>query len=312
MTYFGIDAGGTHTNVLVGGNPPERTTWSSVNPASQGTDEVGCRETALFAHLGRRSKELTAGWVASSTVSTVPRPEELAHVRHLLAGHGIDCPVWASNDKVALLFGEQLAGEGCVAVVGTGTGYVARSWAGKMAEVGGVEYLASDEGSAFDLGLQALRRCAAAADGSGPRTLLRELVARRLPGDLPARLRELARQPYPKGVVAAFADLATTAWLAGDDVARRVIEDALTSIVRAVSAVYEQAALEPGARTLLVGGVILGCPPFADTLATRLKRKVGTEVVVCSDPVREVMAAAHWAGPELRSPAPLAAVVTGP
>jgi N-acetylglucosamine kinase-like BadF-type ATPase len=175
---------------------------------------------------------------------------------------------WAMNDIVPLA----LAGDHDVAVVcGTGTGFAALGPAG-WARASGAEYLLSDEGGGFDVGLRGLRAAVRAADGRGPSTRLEELASRWAGGSVPERLiARVHRGSRPKAVIASFAPHVMHAAEDGDAVASAIADAAADELLVGVSAVASRAGLTAESQIGYTGSLLTG-PEGA--LRARLAKRV--------------------------------------
>ncbi|AXX29371.1 TIM barrel protein [Actinosynnema pretiosum subsp. pretiosum] len=281
---WAVDAGGSDTAVVGPGGLARR---GSVNPAS--SDDADAEWRALLADLAEVGG---AGWIATATLDPAAPDEELARLRDLALDAGLRGPVVVSNDALPWLVA--LGGRGVVVVCGTGSGFLACSGDAPPVRVGGCEYLGSDEGSAFDLGLAGLRAAVRGADGRGPRTALTDAYH-----PSPAALaRELADRSHPKAAVAALAPQVCRAWVDGDEVAAGIVDRALDDLVTGARAAAEAAGLlpgTPGAQPFPVavgGGVPHGCPEFLAELEIRLRAALPvTEVLPVDEPARTVRAA---------------------
>ena len=291
MRCWAVDAGGSSTTALV--DSGERWLRGSVNPASVGAPgadaELKALFTALADELGPRP---TFGWLATATVDAGTPEPELDRLAGLAAEAGLAGTLVISRDIVPLLAADPLRGRGVAVVCGTGSGFLAGDGRRPPVSVGGCEYLGSDEGGAFDIGLTGLRAAVRGADGRGPATALgRELTSG---GSITELARALAARPVPKAAVAALAPAVCRCWLAGDQVAGKVIDTALHDLVAGVRAARDRVGLDGDTwSAVLSGGVVRGCREFAATLADRLTAELGTtRPTVVDDPAGMVLAAA--------------------
>jgi N-acetylglucosamine kinase-like BadF-type ATPase len=295
-----IDAGGSGS-VLAGRHG--RSRYPSVNPASVGTVTAGNTLTALFAEVAASTPPGCGVWFASAGLDPAAPQEELGRVQAAAAAARLEGPVVVSSDIVALLLIGLHAGagrtSGAVAVVsGTGSGVRAGRLDAAPVSVGSQEYLASDEGSAFAIAQDGLRAAVRAGDGRGPASILGQRFAARAGMPLHRLARDLAGIPFPKTAVAALADVVTQAWQDGDPVAAGVIEQALHDLQVAVLAGVRRAALRPGWRAVLAGGVLAGSPSLRTTLADRLAAVGAADSIAVSDPATSMVEAlAGLAGP---------------
>lgn len=127
------------------------------------------------------------------------------------------------GDGPAVFAGAHAGGDGVVVLAGTGSFAFGRASDGHSASTGGWGPLLGDEGSAYDIGLRALRSAVRAVDGRGPSTGLTAMVLEHF---RITRLRELARMALGREIVAAFAVCVSRAAAGGDGVARAILEQA--------------------------------------------------------------------------------------
>lgn len=285
----GVDAGGSHTDVVIADRERwHRERFPSANPASVGAAAANAVwRRVLSAVHARRDGQVVSAWIGTAAFGPAGTWPALEEVQSLGDRLGLRGDVVVCNDLLPLLLAPPLGGIGVVLAVGTGTG----CWAADghaITAVGGMEYLASDQGSAWQLGLDGLRAATKAADGRGPATSLsHHLVAAGGEG-VDALARRLAAAPYPKAGVAALAPLVCDAWLDGDGVAAEVVDAALGELVSAVAAASRRVALDR-ADVLLGGGVLRGCPPFADALTHRLRGAGLRPLPALADPVASLV-----------------------
>jgi N-acetylglucosamine kinase-like BadF-type ATPase len=256
-TYVGIDAGGSHTGACVSAHGEELLLHGpSLNPASMGSTGEIQAWTELFARIVALAPSTSiVGWVGAAGVTGPTLAAATDVLRQAAGATGVRGRLALANDLVPLVLGPPLWGHGVVVAAGTGSSVLGRHRSGRTARVGGYEYLLSDEGGGFDIGLRGLRAAARAHDGRGPAT---ELVA------------SARRAPFPKPAVARFARQVCEAWVAGDGVAGAIVEGAIDELV--ASAARVASVLGAGVMPcVLTGSIPLGCPPFLDTVSARLR-----------------------------------------
>lgn len=308
-----IDAGGS-TTVVTGPGGTRR--HGSVNPASHGAGAADAELRTAFADLATSlGGRVGRGWIATATVDPRDPGSELERLRRAAERAGLRGRVVVSNDALPWLVAPPLSGRGVAVVCGTGSGFLAGDGTSAPVRVGSCEYLGSDEGSAYDLGLSGLRAAVRAQDGRGPDTVLSEHFG-------VTTARDLARQAFPKAAVAALAPVVCRAWLDGDAVATRIVADAIGELGLGVRAAAAAAGLEGEWTVAAGGGVFLGCPEFL----AAFEREVLGAVVAVTDPNATIEAALaagvpDWALDDCAwtltladppRPAPKPAAVTGP
>jgi dTDP-4-dehydrorhamnose reductase/N-acetylglucosamine kinase-like BadF-type ATPase len=279
---FGVDAGGSRTRVAVreDGAPERTAVFGSVNPAAVGPDQAGKNLHEALRFVGDLAGERDVrGWFASATVSPETVGAELELITDVAADAGVRGTVTVSGDMIPLLLAGPLHGAGTVVVAGTGSGLLAGDGRGRVQRAGGYEYLASDEGSAFDLGLAGLRSACRALDGRDRPTRLVGALEEHLGEDLPTAARRLAALAHPKRTIAALAPAVCATWLGGDPVAAGIVEDAVDQLASFTARLRRRTPCPAGAGTVITGGVVNGCPPFADALGAALRQSCGDHPV---------------------------------
>jgi sugar phosphate isomerase/epimerase/N-acetylglucosamine kinase-like BadF-type ATPase len=284
-----VDAGGSTTTVLLPDGA--RRTYGSINPASVGPEEATGTLRTLLTDVAAGGRG--AGWIATATVDLTGGAGETARLTDLARAAGVHGSLLVSNDAVPWLAAPPLSGRGVVLVCGTGSGFLAAGGEGGLCRVGGCEYLGSDEGSAFALGLGGLRAAVRAVDGRGPGTTIVARLEALSAGRTPAELsRELAAEAFPKATVAALAPVICDAWLAGDEVAGALVSAAVDELILGVRAAANRAGLGERWPVAAGGGVLRGCPPLLSELERRLYDELPvTEVVRVTDPATTIHAA---------------------
>jgi N-acetylglucosamine kinase-like BadF-type ATPase len=291
---WAVDAGGSSTTAMVEGG--HRWRRGSVNPASVGAAGADAELGALFAALAERLGPRPAfGWLATATVDAGTPEAELDRLAAAASAAGLTGTLVISRDIVPLLAARPLCGRGVAVVCGTGSGFLAGDGRRPPVSTGGCEYLGSDEGGAFDIGLAGLRAAVRGMDGRGPATALGVELTAGSAATVAELARALAARPFPKAAVAALAPAVCRCWLDGDAVAGMVVDRALDELVTGVRAARDRAGLAGGAwSAVLSGGVLRGCPEFAAALAERITDELGAtpRPTVVDDPAAMVLAAA--------------------
>jgi N-acetylglucosamine kinase-like BadF-type ATPase len=294
-----IDGGGSGTSVLAWTG--ERWTLPSLNPSAVGQDSSDRCLTGLFGrirgHAGQtgecagRTPARPAIWLASASVDGTTAAAELRGCAAAAKAAGLDAELVLSNDVTPLILAAAPDAGHVVAVCGTGSAFLAANGRSAPVRVGGCEYLGSDEGSAFDLGLRGLRSAVRGLDGRGPRTALSDLLAAEAGVPVPELARGLAQMPFPKAAVAALAPTVLRAWLGGDAVAAALADAAVGELAAGARAARDAAAIAPGWRMSAVGGVVAGCPQFFAKLAAAAAGIGASPVVLIDDPAAVLLPA---------------------
>jgi N-acetylglucosamine kinase-like BadF-type ATPase len=289
-SLYCVDAGGSGTSVRA----CDGEFWSlpSVNPSSVGRDCSDQGLAGLFgrirAHAGRDSGRAGSArpaiWLASAALDPAMPAAELDRCAAAARTAGLCAELVVSNDVSPLILGAPPDVGHVVVVSGTGSAFLATNGRSAPVRVGGCEYLGSDEGSAFDLGLRGLRAAVRGLDGRGRPTALSELLAADAGAPVPELARDLARLPFPKSAVAALAPIVLRAWRDGDHAAAAVAEAVIGELAAGIRAVRDAATLAPGWHLSAAGGVVTGCPEFFRGLAAAATGLGAAQVTLVSEP----------------------------
>lgn len=179
--------------------------------------------------------------------------EAAAVVRRMLPEAVID----AYHDAVTALAGASLAQPGIVVIAGTGAVAYGSLEDGRQARAGGWGYLMGDEGSAYDLGIQALRAACRASDRrAAPTTLLESVPAAFGMADLAEVHRAVYAHKLERADIARLAQTVARDAAAGDSTARALLERAGVDLAEAAVAVLDQLGQrEAGMPIYPTGGV---------------------------------------------------------
>jgi N-acetylglucosamine kinase-like BadF-type ATPase len=178
-------------------------------------------------------------------LSGVDQPSDQERFYEYLKQHGLREKVEILNGSELILVGGTPAGWGVGLFSGTGSVCLGRTRDGRAARVGGWGPLLGDEGSGYQMALQALQVATQAADGrGGAKTLLRAIL-KYWHLDKPAQLIDYVHRP--ETTTAEIADLAVPVLeLAGrgDADARKVMNHAAQALARHVMTVMRQLELD--------------------------------------------------------------------
>lgn len=268
---LGIDAGGTKTVALLAdeqGQVLAEARRGGANLKLHG--ELGV-EKVLHELLEELDPQGRLAAVCLG-MAGVDRPGEHELVRGILRRLGLRVPTRVIHDAALALVAGAPQGVGIAVLSGTGSIAYGVDPSGRSARAGGWGPVLADEGSAFWLGQEALRRVTRALDGRGPETALTALLFERLglggPDELVPRVYE---QGLDRPAMAALAPAVQQAEEQGDAVARELLAEAARALARCARAVARK--LDFGTAPyplLLAGGCFLGCPSLVDLVGREL------------------------------------------
>ncbi len=275
--FVGIDGGGTRsTAVALDSRGRERARLAG-GPAlvRSGEPTAGAERLArLCADVVRAAGGTPPIAALCCALAGAGRHAERAALRDALRDAGCARVVRVTGDGEAALRDAFGAGAGVLVVAGTGSIACGRNAEGDVQRCGGWGALLGDEGSAYAIGVAALRAVVRAADGRGEPTLLTAAIA------------AAAGVPVPDGLVA-WADAATKAEIAAlaprvtgaaeqrDAVAGAILDAAAAALADHVPPLVERLGLGAGGARVDVafaGGALRVGSPLRRRLAATLRR----------------------------------------
>ena len=161
------------------------------------------------------------------------------------------------HDSVTALMGASVGQSGVVVVAGTGVVAYGRLENGEEARSSGWGYLMGDEGSAYWIGMEAIRAACRASDGRGEQTALIERIPDFLQvDDLRALHRKMYAQEISRSAIASLAAVISDAAQSGDTGAIRLLQQAGQELAQAALAVIARMnRVEDGLPIYCTGGV---------------------------------------------------------
>jgi N-acetylglucosamine kinase-like BadF-type ATPase len=199
----GVDAGGTTTRAAVSenGTPAGSAEGPGANATTLGVDVAADVIVAVVRKaLERRKPAAIVVGAAGAGRATVA-----GALGELIGSAFADCRVAAGDDAKIALRAAIPDGPGIVLIAGTGSIAYAENGE-RRARVGGLGYLAGDEGSAYALGMSAVRLYGRVLDGRAKADETTDLVARALDApDRDAYLRALYDAPLVPATIASLA-----------------------------------------------------------------------------------------------------------
>lgn len=276
--YIGVDGGQSGTRAVLATETGQVLATGTGPACDHITGEHGYTRNAAAIQgavkdaLAKAQRE--AGDVASIGMGLTSAPREInaRPIFERIVREVVDPRhIWVDHDAATNLAGASAGQPGVVVIAGSGSIAYGLNAEGAEGRAGGLGYLMGDEGSAWWIGITALRAAAAAADGRGPDTALLPFVLdhfglptiRHLHGVLYAPSFE---RTMVSGLTVHVARLAGT-----DGVARTIMSMAgeklasmTVAAVRQIHAPGEPVDIYPTGGVFRAGDLVTG--PFKQTL----------------------------------------------
>jgi N-acetylglucosamine kinase-like BadF-type ATPase len=250
----GVDAGGTATIAAVSddGAFVREVRGAGANPTTRGVDDAAgvIAQTVRAALNGAQAGAIHVGAAGAGRASVAARLEQQ------LASAFPAARITVGDDASIALRAGLPEGDGAVLIAGTGSvAYAERD--GDARRVGGLGYLAGDEGSAFWIGWQAVKLFGRVLDGRAARDETTDLVARALDAsDRDRYLGALYDTPREPATIAALAPIIIAFAGKGNRAATKIVQAAAMELSDLVKAALRGVALlDASPRVVLTGGL---------------------------------------------------------
>lgn len=188
--------------------------------------------------------------------------------------------VWITTDLHALLHANAGDSAGILAIAGTGAAVLARDKAGNLASTGGWGVLFGDEGSAYAIALEALRKCARSLDGVEMKTVLTEMLPSAAGLEHFSGVARWAAQAAKKDI-ANLAVAVAHAAEEGDAAARACIEEQARKLAVLVVSAGEKLGLDSETTVFEYGGMLEHCVLFRSVFRDAVHGKKALVCVPC-------------------------------
>ncbi|MCX7013676.1 MAG: hypothetical protein NTW86_14160 [Candidatus Sumerlaeota bacterium] len=278
VAFLGVDGGGTHTRGLAvddSGAVLHACEGGPTNPSSGGAGKALGNLRALLVEL--REAALAKGCrpvAACVGQAGYDRPEDEAVFRRVVEEALPGIPALLTNDSHIGLVAGAPEGYGVMLVASTGCIAFGLARDGRRARADGFGHLLGDEGSAYAIGLEALRTVCREFDGRGPQTALTGAIYSHLRlGKAPDLIEWTRRTGRAAAPIAALAPVVFAAWKQGDAEAGRIVRGAIERLCDAAAAVRVRLFGDAeGEQTVpcVLGGGMTEDAAFFEALSKRL------------------------------------------
>lgn len=275
MRVLGVDAGATKTECLLAderGSILAKARGPGANFQLFTEDEVAFALGALVSQVLPGPRGLADALCVG--IAGAGRERDFQVMRRILEHLGVARENLVTHDALIALVAGASERYGVVLIVGTGAAAFGVDREGREARAGGWGPLLGDEGSAYWMGLRALRAVMRAYDGRAAKTLLERPILSRLGiDDVEAMVHRVYRQ-LAREEIAALAPLVQQAADLGDGEAQSIIDDAAREFVRAVESVIGRLDLAGKSFPLVLSGGLWKAVPVLRQDFENIIRKV--------------------------------------
>lgn len=237
--YLVVDGGGTKTDCQV-----LRRAADTFAVLGQGRS-TGCNPNAIGAVAAAAAiaeavgaakqsagiaRDVTIRRAAIAVAGTADEHRR-TELEQLLQDCGIATECRVFSDVIPILMAASSSGPAAALISGTGATAVARNAAGEHVIAGGWGYLLGDEGSGFSIGREAIRQTLLELESGDRRSLLAERIGDRLAANTATAIKRTVYRPEShRELLAAMAPIVLECAAAGDEPARRIIDQAIQQL----------------------------------------------------------------------------------
>lgn len=269
VVAVGVDAGGTATRALVSSNGTRsgEAEGPGANATTLGVDDAADAMLTVVrkALAHRRPAAIVVGAAGAGRAAVA------AELEALIGSAFPGARVAVGDDAAIALRAAIPAGPGVVVIAGTGSIAYAEN-GDRRARIGGLGYLAGDEGSAYAIGLAAVRLYGRVLDGRARGDETTDLVAQALRApDRDAYLAALYDTPPAPAAIAELAAGIVALAGQGNRAAAKIVQQAgldLGDLVK--SAARAAGLLEASPAVVLAGGLLAENSLLTFLLETRI------------------------------------------
>jgi len=310
-----VDGGGTKTHALITdleGKVLARGLGPSSNIHNVGL-ELSCQamttaiEGALLQVSGLRPGAKGQGWRGASIAAAcfglagVDAPQDEADIGRWVRQQTIAERFMVVNDAELVLAGGTPEGWGVALVSGTGSVCLGRAADGRTVRVGGWGPLLGDEGSGYEIAIEALRAVTRSVDGRGPAGSLVNAVLRHWKlSDATTLIRFVHAPTTTAAEIAGLATVVLEQAQRGDAVAQEILDRAARELARQVETAMSRLRLERPPLAL-AGGMLNG--RLRNAVVKAIGPAIGAATYVSDPPLGAVVLARRLlAGPPTPAP----------
>ncbi len=259
--WFGVDGGGTKSRIRLV-DEQDTVLYEAEGGATniyagdhgKALENLAVLIEDMASGSGIPVGELTAGCISSAGLDRAGEKTALtAFLRERLS---LTCPLYLCNDGEPLLVGGLGGLEGICLIAGTGSLGIGRLEDGTIVRSGGLGYMLGDEGSAYWIAHQGIKR------------ILRSLELRDLSTDMLSAFLEfyhltssdefvkLLHHDLKKGEIASSAKIVSTYALRHDPLAEEIIRRCVEELAKLLSSVIRRLPQLQVKRIIFSGGVL--------------------------------------------------------
>jgi len=258
-----VDGGGTKTHVWCADLAGKKVGEGLSGPTSLTATSVGEASLNLVEGVRQATQDLPPGWsiqklaMGLAGVDTLTEVAEATNVFKEALGYLKIENIVIVNDIVAALRSGTDQKNAVAVISGTGSNCFGQNAEGQTAKVGGMDFLLTDEGSGYAVGIEVLHAAVKSFDGRITKSQLETLVAQNFHVSNIADLKNVVYHPLiSKTDVAQLSKVWAEAQANGDETAKEILDQAVSDLQHYVqTAAIKLNLTEKMFDCVLVGGM---------------------------------------------------------
>jgi N-acetylglucosamine kinase-like BadF-type ATPase len=262
--YLAIDGGGTKTRVLCADENGEVVGEGLSGPTSLTVSNLGAASFALREGIRQATQNLPPGFVIKKLVmglagidTEVEKEKTQEAFKHVLSDFQIEEFMFMNDIYIALRTASD-SNDALAIISGTGSNCFGLNSEGKTHKTGGLDYIISDQGSGYAIGLGVLQMAAKSFDGRIATSKLEQKVnAYFQTASIPDLKQSVYNPVLSKMQIAALAKLAFEAMAEGDIAAKYIIDKAAEELFLMAKIVIERLGLNSKQAECVFAGKVL-------------------------------------------------------
>lgn len=277
--YLAVDGGGTKTRVICADESGEVVGEGLSGPTNLTSTNAGAASFSLREGVRQATENLPEGWKVRKLViglagMDTPEEEQSAHsiFGDVLQFYPIQ-DFAIVNDIVIGMASGSTHPDAITLISGTGSNCYGRNSKGEEAKSSGMDFLLTDQGSGYQIGLDALRMAVKSYDGRAAKSSLEQAVCRYFQIESIAHLKRFVYHPtLSKPEVAELAKITVAEQEKGDAVATGILEWASHELLEMSRAVITRLEIQDKVVDCVLVGSMTSVPYIQKRLTEELPR----------------------------------------
>jgi N-acetylglucosamine kinase-like BadF-type ATPase len=288
--YLAIDGGGTKTQVICADENGEVVGEGLSGPTSLTVSNLGAASFALREAIRQATQNLPPSFTVNKLVMGLAgidtdneKEKAESMFKQVLSDFQVTEFLFINDIHIALRAASDKS-DALAIISGTGSNCYGINSQGETHKTGGLDYVISDQGSGYAIGLAVLQMAAKSYDGRIEHSLLEEKVNAYFQTTTIPEIKHSVYNPVlSKMQIAALAKLAFEALESGDQTAQQIVDTAGDELILMAKIVIERLGLQNHSADCVFSGKVLLNPYTKNYVSEKLLALFPTIQIVIPD-----------------------------